>query len=94
MDLDKITPVAGIVLVEEDSAMSVTKSGIHLTKGTKPNKGKVIAIGGEYDGHKPPCKAGDVVIFKRWEGSELQGVKHSHVLLLFKFEHIMAFYRE
>ncbi|OGM13941.1 hypothetical protein A2W15_02615 [Candidatus Woesebacteria bacterium RBG_16_41_13] len=90
-----LKPTAGYVIVEPMEAQTKTTSGIYLpdTAGEKPQKGKVLAVGGDEvldsgKSRKCPVKAGDVVIYKKWGGSE---VKIDNVEYLFaKFEDILA----
>lgn len=87
-------PTVGYLLIEPLEKEVKTSSGIYLpdTAGEKPQKGKVIAIGGPIfdDGHeiKSPAKLNDVVIYKKWGGNE---VKIGNVEYMFvKFEDILA----
>ena len=72
-----------------------TASGIYLpdSAGEKPQKGKVLAIGADEitdsgAKKKSPVKVGDVVIYKKWGGSEVKiGGKE---YLFSKFEDILA----
>jgi len=90
-----LKPTSGYVLIEPMEAQTKTDSGIYLpdTSSEKPQKGKVLAVGGDEildNGkvRKCPVKKGDVVIYKKWGGSE---VKISGIEYLFaKFEDILA----
>lgn len=90
-----LTPAAGYLLIEPLDAETKTASGIYLpdSAGEKPQKGKVLAVGGDEitdSGAKKgsPAKAGDVVIYKKWGGNE---VKIGNTEYLFsKFEDILA----
>ena len=73
-----------------------TDSGIYLpdsASSEKPQKGKVLAVGGEEvldsgKTRKSPVKVGDVVIYKKWGGSEVKvGTKE---YLFAKFDDILA----
>lgn len=94
----KIRPTAGYVLIEPQEAVRQTSSGIVLPEShdEKPQKGKVLAVGPAENcgcGDKrckcePPCKVGDMVIYKKWGGSEYKvGDKE---LMFIKFEDILA----
>ncbi len=90
-----LKPTAGYLLVEPLEAETKTASGIYLpdSAGEKPQKGKVLAIGADEitdsgAKKKSPVKVGDVVIYKKWGGSEVKiGGKE---YLFSKFEDILA----
>ena len=91
----KISPAAGYLLIEPLEKEGKTASGIYLPESSseKPQKGKVLAVGVDEitdSGTKrtSPAKVGDVVIYKKWGGSEvkLDGVEY----LFAKFEDILA----
>ncbi|MGI5826583.1 MAG: co-chaperone GroES [Patescibacteria group bacterium] len=94
---NKIQPTAGYVLIEPQEAVKQTSSGIVLpdSHDEKPQKGKVLAVGGSVccceDDCKcePPCKVGDTVIYKKWGGNEYK-TEDSKELMFIKFEDIMA----
>ncbi len=90
-----LQPTAGYMLLEPMEAADKTASGIYLpdTASEKPQKGKVLAVGGVEitdSGTKKtsPAKVGDVVIYKKWGGSEvnLDGKEY----LFAKFDDILA----
>ena len=95
VDKLKLKPTPGYVLVKPTEAETKTVSGIYLpeTASEKPQKGEILAVGGAEvteSGVKRDCpvKVGDVVIYKKWGGSE---VKIDNVEYLFaKFEDILA----
>lgn len=91
----KLTPTAGYILVSPEEAETKTASGIYLpdSGSEKPQKGKVIAVGSDEitEGgkvRKSPVKKGDIVIYKKWGGSEvkLDGQEY----LFAKFDDILA----
>ena len=95
-----LKPTAGYLLIEPLEKEVKTASGIYLpdTAGEKPQKGKVLAVGAPQCSDKKcdeckcsleaPCKAGDVVIYKKWGGNE---VKIGNIEYLFvKFEDVLA----
>jgi chaperonin GroES len=92
---EKVKPTPGYLLIEPVEAETQTVSGIYLpdTAGEKPQKGRILAVGGEEVTEKgvkkkSPVKVGDIVIYKKWGGSE---VKMGQVEYLFaKFEDILA----
>jgi len=90
-----LKPAAGYLLIEPLEAEDKTASGIYLpdTASEKPQKGKVLAVGPDEitdSGAKrgSPVKAGDVVIYKKWGGSEVKidGTEY----LFAKFDDILA----
>ncbi len=70
----KIKPLADRVLIEPQSAEETTTSGIIIpdTAKEKPQKGKVIAVGPGTADEKMEVKAGDVVLFGKYSGSEIE----------------------
>ncbi len=75
----EIVPIYDHLVVKLEEEEEKTKSGIVLpdTAKEKPQKGKVIAVGAGRildNGQrvKPEVKAGDVVIFSRYSGTELK----------------------
>ncbi len=94
-----IQPTPGYVLIEPEEAHSKTDSGIYLpdsASSEKPMKGKILAVGGDEvldsgKTRKSPVKVGDVVIYKKWGGSE---VKINNKEYLFaKFDDILAIHK-
>lgn len=89
-----LKPTAGYLLIEPLEKEVKTASGIYLpdTAGEKPQKGKVIAVGGAIyqDGREimAPAKLNDVVLYKKWGGNE---VKIGNIEYMFvKFEDVLA----
>jgi len=89
-----LKPTAGYLLIEPLEKEVKTASGIYLpdTAGEKPQKGKVIAVGGAIyqDTRKvdAPAKLNDVVLYKKWGGNE---VKIGNIEYMFvKFEDVLA----
>lgn len=90
-----IKPVAGYLLIEPIELTNQTESGIYLpdTHEEKPQKGRVLAVGENEitdsgKTRKSPAKVGDVVIYKKWGGSEVKiGTKE---YLFAKFDDILA----
>jgi len=90
-----IKPTAGFVLIEPSEAVKKTESGIYLpeTSDEKPQKGKVLAVGPSETTEsgkvrKSPVKVGDLVIYKKWGGSEVKIDGKEY--LFAKFEDIVA----
>ena len=92
-------PTAGYLLIEPMEAARQTSSGIYLpdtATADKPQKGTVLSMGEDEvtdsgKTKKAPCKVGDVVVYKKWGGSE---VKINNKEYLFaKFDDILAIER-
>lgn len=91
-----LVPTAGYLLIEPLEAAKQTASGLYLpdTANTdKPQKGTVLAIGDEEildsgKSRKAPCKVGDIVIYKKWGGSEVK-IENKEYLFA-KFDDILA----
>lgn len=90
-----INPAPGYLVIEPMEAQEKTSSGIYLPENAseKPLKGKVIAKGEDemLDSGKmrpAPAKVGDVVIYKKWGGSEVK-IKGKEYLFA-KFDDILA----
>ena len=91
----RINPAAGYVLIEPVEATRKTDSGIYLpeTSEEKPQKGKVLAVGVDEITEsgkirKSPVRVGDIVIYKKWGGSEVKVDGKEY--LFSKFEDILA----
>jgi len=91
----KLAPAAGYLLIEPVEAEAKTSTGIYLpdSASEKPQKGKVLAVGEDEitdSGvkRKAPCKAGDVVMYKKWGGNEVKVEGKEY--LFAKFEDILA----
>ena len=89
-------PLAGYVIIEPFESKTKTESGIYLPETTseeKPVKGRVVAVGpDETTDHgvvkKCPVKTGDVVLYKKWGGSEVKIEAKEY--LFTKFDDILA----
>jgi chaperonin GroES len=71
-----LKPIAGTsnrVIVEPAAAEEKTASGLYIpdTAKEKPSKGTVVSVSAEdSEGKKPTVKAGDVVIYSKYGGTE------------------------
>lgn len=90
-----LKPAAGYLIVEPLEADVKTASGIYLPESAeeKPQKGKVLAIGADEvteqgTTRKSPVKVGDIVVYKKWGGSEVKIDGKEY--LFAKFEDILA----
>lgn len=99
LNLKKIQPTAGYVLVEPAKAEEKTISGIILPENDseKPQYGVVLAVGANFDSCdgkdcncvcQSPAKIGDQVIYKKWGGNEFKIDDTEYQFL--KFEDILA----
>lgn len=95
MDITKIKPLAGYILIKPKESETKTSSGIILPDSAnveKPSEGEVLAVGDAafVDGREvsSPVKVGDSVLYKKWAGNEikLDSIEYS----LLKFEDLMA----
>ena len=82
-------------MIEPVEATKKTDSGIYLpeTSEEKPQKGKVLAVGADEmtdsgKTKKSPVKVGDIVIYKKWGGSEVKVDGQEY--LFSKFEDVLA----
>ncbi len=83
-----IRPLSDRVLVRPTQREETTKSGIVLpdTAKEKPQRGEVIAVGAgrlNDDGKRQPMdvKAGDVVLFAKYAGTELKVEDDEYLIL-------------
>lgn len=69
-----LTPLADRVLVEAAAAEEKTASGIIIpdTAKEKPQRGKVIAVGGGKKDEPVTVKVGDNVIYGQYAGTEIK----------------------
>lgn len=79
MAKEKINPLFDYILIEPLEEETTTPSGIVIPDSAKekPQKGKIIAAGSgrvndDGDVVKLSVKVGDVVMFKKWGGSEIK----------------------
>ena len=93
-----LKPTPGYLLIEPLEKETKTASGIYLpdNAGEKPQKGKVIAVGGatctECKGNccevASPAKLNEVVLYKKWGGNEVKIETKEYLFV--KFEDILA----
>jgi len=93
--LNKVKPLSDYLLVEPLFKETTLPSGIVIpdTVKEKPQEGKVVAVGPgrrDEDGDRIPMeiKVGDVVMYKKWGGTEMK-IEGKDVLLV-KEEDILA----
>jgi chaperonin GroES len=90
-----LKPTPGHIVIEPLEAQEKTDSGIYLPESAseKPQKGKVIAVGAEEitekgSKKKSPVKKGDIVVYKKWGGSEVK--VNGKEYLFARFDDILA----
>ena len=68
-----IKPLADRVLIEPQEAQTKTAGGIYIpdTAKEKPQQGKVIAVGPGKKDEPMELKAGDVVLYGKYAGTEV-----------------------
>ncbi len=94
INVKKLQPMPGYVLVEPAKQQKQTASGIYLpdSDSEKPQDGVVLACGGAVmdDGVKVECpvKVGDNVVYKKWGGNDVKIADTEYQFL--KFEDILA----
>ncbi len=94
-----LTPTAGYLLIEPQEAQQKTDSGIYLpdtANQEKPQRGTVLSAGADEvtdsgQMRKAPAKVGDVVIYKKWGGSEVKIDGKEY--LFAKFDDVLAIER-
>ena len=77
-------PVNDRVVLAPAKAEEKTKGRIIMpdTAKEKPQRGKVIAVGPGKDGNKPTVKKGDVVLYGKYAGQELQHEGKDYLICL------------
>lgn len=94
LDIKKLQPTAGYILVKPAEQEKQTASGIILAvnDSEKPQYGHVLALGASTydDGQeiKAPAKIGDKVVYKKWGGNDVTIDEVEYQFL--KFEDILA----
>jgi chaperonin GroES len=95
MTKEKIQPLGDYLLIEPLEEETKTPSGIVIpdTAKEKPQKGRIVEAGpGALDekGKRIPMevKIGDIVMFKKWGGTEIKIERKEHLLV--KAEDILA----
>jgi chaperonin GroES len=78
-----IKPLADRVLIEPQAAETKTASGIIIpeTAKEKPQRGKVVAVGNGKKNHEMTVKAGDVVLYGKYAGTELKHDGHDYMIM-------------
>ena len=79
----KIKPLADRVLVEPAPAEEKTAGGIIIpdTAKEKPQRGKVVAVGNGKADEPMTVKAGDMVLYGKYSGTELSFEGHDYLMM-------------
>ncbi len=89
--MSQIKPLADRVVIEPQAAETKTAGGIIIPDNSKekPQKGKVVAVGPGKKDEPMTVKEGDVVLYGRhygaelnWEGKDLLIMKESEILAI------------
>lgn len=95
LSVKSLQPAPGYLLVAPAKQDKKTDSGIYLPDSheDKPQYGKVLAVGDDLttsDGTKlkAPAKKGDLVVYKKWGGNEVEIDRVEYQFL--KFDDILA----
>src|SRR5260370_42683363 len=98
VDYTKVRPLSDHMLVRRKDAESRTKGGIIISDNAKerPIEGEVLAVGpGRVDDkgvRRPlPVKAGDVILFGKYSGTQLAGLQAREVeYLMIREDDVLA----
>jgi chaperonin GroES len=76
-------PINDRVVVKPAEADEKTKGGIIIpdTAKEKPQRGEVIAVGPGKEGIKPTVKKGDIVLYGKYAGQELNYEGHDYLIM-------------
>ena len=79
----KIKPLADRVLVLPMEAEEKTSSGIFIpdTAKEKPQRGEVVAVGPGKDGNLMTVQVGDIVLYGKYAGQELNFEGHEYLIM-------------
>jgi chaperonin GroES len=76
-------PMAGKVLIKPEAAEQKTVGGIIIPDSAqeKPQKGKIIAVGNQKKDEPIEVKAGDVVLYGKYSGTESKINGESYLIM-------------
>ena len=79
----KIKPLADRVLIQPMEAEEKTSSGIIIpdTAKEKPQKGTVVAVGPGTKDEKMDLKAGDMVLYGKYSGTEIEIDNNDYLIM-------------
>ncbi len=94
LSVNSLKPAPGFLIVEPAKTDKQTASGIYLPDShqDKPQYGTVLAVGDDTVTEgvkiKSPAKTGDLVVYKKWGGNEVEIDRVEYQFL--KFDDILA----
>jgi chaperonin GroES len=76
-------PINDRVVVKPAPAEEKTKGGIIIpdTAKEKPQRGEIVAVGPGKDGNKMNVKVGDIVLYGKYAGQELNHEGHDYLIM-------------
>lgn len=76
-------PINDRVVVKPAPAEEKTKGGIIIpdTAKEKPQRGEIVAVGPGKDGNKMNVKVGDIVLYGKYAGQELNHDGHDYLIM-------------
>ena len=79
----KMKPINDRVVVKPGSAEEKTKGGIIIpdTAKEKPQRGEVVAVGPGKDGNLMTVQVGDVVLYGKYAGQELNYEGQDYIIM-------------
>ncbi len=78
-----VRPLADRVLVEPKEAETKTASGLYIpdTAKEKPQEGKILAVGSGKKDEPMELKAGDIVLYGKYAGTEINVDGKSYMIM-------------
>lgn len=75
--------MAGKVLIKPEAAEQKTMGGIIIPDSAqeKPQRGKIMAVGNEKKGEPVEVKAGDIVLYGKYSGTEIKINGESYLIM-------------
>ncbi len=76
-------PINDRVVVKPADAVEKTRGGIIIpdTAKEKPQRGEIIAVGPGKEGNAMTVKVGDVVLYGKYSGQELEHEGHKYLIM-------------
>jgi chaperonin GroES len=81
--LFSMKPIADRVIIKPAPADEKTKGGIIIpdTAKEKPQRGEVVAVGPGKDGNLMTVTAGDIVLYGKYSGQEINYEGHDYLIM-------------
>jgi len=78
-----MTPIADRLIITPATADEETKGGIIIpdTAKEKPQRGEVIAVGPGKDGNLMTVQVGDIVLYGKYAGQEINHEGHDYLIM-------------